>query len=69
MLFHDTEDDVVPVENFYAMSKFLKEHGVKTEEFVDEYSSETIKELGVTNHETAAVSFFLEIIDWITANY
>lgn len=69
MLFHDTKDDVVPVENFYAMSKFLKNNGVKTEEFVGEYSSETIKELGVTNHEVSALTFFLRIIAWMTANY
>ena len=69
MLFHDTKDDVVPVENFYAMSKFLKDKGIKTEEFVGEYSSETIKELGVTNHETSALTFFLRIIEWMRANY
>ena len=69
MLFHDTKDDVVPVENFYAMNKFLKDHGIKTQEFVGEYSSETIKELGVTNHEVSALTFFLRIIEWMTANY
>ena len=69
MLFHDTKDDVVPVENFYAMSKFLKDKGIKTQEFVGEYSSEIIKEIGVTNHETSAVSFFSEIIGWISNNY
>ena len=69
MLFHDTKDDVVPVENFYAMSKFLKSHGIKTQEFVGEYSSETTKELGVSNHEVSALTFFLRIIEWITANY
>ena len=69
MLFHDTKDDVVPVENFYAMSKFLKEHGIKTQEFVDEYSSEVTKELGVTNHEISALTFFLKIIEWMTENY
>jgi len=69
MLFHDTKDDVVPVENFYAMSKFLKDYGIKTEEFVGEYSSETIKEIGITNHETSALTFFLRIISWIRANY
>jgi len=69
MLFHDTKDDVVPVENFYAMSKFLKDNGIKTQEFVGEYSSEAIKELGVTNHETSALTFFLRIIEWMTANY
>lgn len=69
MLFHDTKDDVVPVENFYAMSKFLKDHGIKTEEFVGEYSSETTKEIGITNHETSALTFFLRIISWIRANY
>ena len=69
MLFHDTKDDVVPVDNFYAMSKFLKSKGIKTEECVDEYSSETIKEMGATNHETAALTFFLKIIAWVRANY
>jgi len=69
MLFHDTKDDVVPVDNFYAMSKFLKSHGIKTQEFVGEYSSETTKELGVSNHEVSALTFFLRIIEWITANY
>ena len=69
MLFHDTKDDVVPVENFYAMSKFLKDHGIKTEEYVGEYSSETTKELGITNHEVSALTFFLRIIEWMRANY
>ena len=69
MLFHDTKDDVVPVENFYAMSKFLKANGIKPEEFVGEYSSETTKELGVTNHEVSALTFFLRIIEWMRANY
>ena len=69
MLFHDTEDDVVPVENFYAMSQFLKASGIKTEEFVGEYSSQTTKELGVTNHEVSALTFFLRIIAWMRANY
>ena len=69
MLFHDTKDDVVPVENFYAMSKFLKDHGIKTEEFVGEYSAEATKELGITNHEVSALTFFLRIIEWMTANY
>ena len=69
MLFHDTKDDVVPVENFYAMKQFLETHKIKTELLIDEYSSQITKEIGFTNHETSAVSFFLKIIDWITANY
>ena len=69
MLFHDIEDDVVPVENFYAMSKFFKDNGIKTQEFVGEYSSETTKEAGITNHEVSAVTFFLRVIEWIRANY
>lgn len=69
MLFHDTKDDVVPVENFYAMRQFLKDNGIKTEEFVDEYSSELTKELGITNHEVSAITFFLKIIEWMSDNY
>ena len=69
MLFHDTKDDVVPVDNFYAMRKFLKDNGIKTEEFVGEYSSEVTKEVGITNHEVSALTFFLKIIQWITKNY
>ena len=69
MLFHDTKDDVVPVENFYAMSKFLKANGIKTEEFVGEYSTEATKEAGITNHEVSALTFFLRIVEWMTANY
>ena len=69
MLFHDTKDDVVPVENFYAMSQFLKDHGIKTQEFVGEYSSETTKEAGISNHEASAITFFLRIIEWVRANY
>ena len=69
MLFHDTKDDVVPVENFYAMSKFLKDNGIKTQEFVGEYSSETTKEVGISNHEVSAITFFLRVIEWISANY
>ena len=51
------------------VSKFLKDHGVKTEEFVDRYSSELTKDLGITNHEVSGLTFFLKIIEWITANY
>ena len=69
MLFHDTKDDVVPVENFYAMRDFLKANGIKTEEFVGEYSSEATKEAGISNHETSAITFFLRIIEWMKANY
>ena len=69
MLFHDTKDDVVPVENFYAMSKFLKANGIKTEEFVGEYSAEATKEVGITNHEVSALTFFLRIVAWMKANY
>ena len=69
MLYHDTKDDVVPVENFYAMSQFLKDNGITTEEFIDEYSSELTKEIGFYNHETAAVSFFLKIVEWISDTY
>ena len=69
MLFHDTKDDVVPVENFYAMSEFLKANRIKTEEFVGEYSSEATKEAGISNHETSALTFFLRIIEWMKANY
>jgi len=69
MLFHDTKDDVVPVENFYAMSKFLKANGIKTEEFVGEYSAEATKEVGITNHEVSALTFFLRIIEWMRKNY
>ena len=69
MLFHDTKDDVVPVENFYAMSKFLKKNGIKTQEFVGDYSGEAKESLGTTNHEASAITFFLRIIEWVTANY
>ena len=69
MLFHDTKDDVVPVENFYAMSKFLKANGIKPEEFVGEYSAKATKEAGITNHEVSALTFFLRIIEWMRANY
>lgn len=69
LLFHDTKDDVVPVENYHAMKKFLDDHHIKTEGLVDEYSSELIKEFGVTNHETAAATFFLKIAEWISENY
>ena len=69
MLYHDTRDDVVPVENFHAMSQFLKQHGVKTEELLGEYSLELTKEIGVSNHEVSGVTFFAKIIEWITKNY
>lgn len=32
-------------------------------------SAEVTKELGVTNHEVSALTFFLKIINWMTANY
>ena len=45
------------------------DHGIKTEEFVGEYSAEATKEIGVTNHEVSALIFFLRIIERMTANY
>ena len=50
-------------------SHFLKDNGIKTQEYVGEYSSDTTKELGVSNHEVSALTIFLRIIEWITANY
>ena len=69
MLFHDTKDDVVPVDNYYAMKKFLDDHQIKTEGFVGDYSGEAKEELGTTNHEASAITFFLRIIEWVRANY
>ena len=69
MLFHDTKDDVVPVDNYYAMKQFLDDNHIKTEGFVGDYSGEAKESLGTTNHEASAVTFFLRIIEWITANY
>ena len=69
MLFHDTKDDVVPVENFYAMRDFLKDNGIKTEVLVNHYSGTAKEDLNVTNHEASAAVFFVKIIAWIRANY
>ena len=69
MLCHDTKDDVVPVENYYAMKKFLDEHHIKTEGLVGDYSGEAKETLGTTNHEASAAYFFIKIIEWMTANY
>ena len=40
-----------------------------TKYYFNEYSSETIKEAGISNHETSALTFFLKIVEWIRANY
>ncbi len=32
-------------------------------------ANETTKEAGITNHEVSALTFFLRIIEWVTANY
>ena len=69
MLYHDTKDDVVPVANYYAMKKFLDDNNIKTEGFVGDYSGTAKEDLGTTNHEAAALTFFTRIIEWITKNY
>ena len=69
MLFHDTKDDVVPVDNYYAMKKFLDDNHIKTEGLVGDYSGEAKESLGTTNHEASAATFFLKIIEWMTKNY
>jgi len=69
MLFHDTKDDVVPVDNYYAMKKFLDDNNIKTEGLVGDYSGSAKESLGTTNHEASAATFFLKIIEWIRANY
>ena len=61
------------MKNGFMAKKQIKEkaidHCIKTEEFVGEYSAEATKEIGVTNHEVSALTFFLRIIEWITVNY
>ena len=69
MLFHDTKDDVVPVENYYAMKQFLDVNHIKTEGLVGDYSGTAKESLGTTNHEASAATFFLKILEWIRANY
>ncbi len=69
MLYHDTKDDVVPVDNYYAMKQFLDDHQIKTEGLVADYSGSAKESLGTTNHEASAATFFLKIIEWIRANY
>ncbi len=69
MLYHDTKDDVVPVDNYYAMKQFLDNHHIKTEGLVGDYSGTAKEDLGTTNHEASAATFFIKIIEWIKANY
>jgi pimeloyl-ACP methyl ester carboxylesterase len=69
MLYHDTKDDVVPVDNYYAMKQFLDNHKIKTEGLVGDYSGTAKDDLGTTNHEASAATFFVKIIEWIKANY
>ena len=69
MLYHDTKDDVVPVDNYYAMKQFLDDHHINTEGLVDDYSGTAKEDLGTTNHEASAATFFLKIIEWIRKNY
>ena len=69
MLCHDTKDDVVPVDNYYAMKKFLDDHQIKTEGLVGDYSGDANESLGTTNHEASAAYFFLKILEWVRANY
>ena len=69
MLFHDTKDDVVPVDNYYAMKQFLDDNNIKTEGLVGDYSGEAKESLGTTNHEASAATFFVKIIEWMTKNY
>ncbi len=69
MLYHDTKDDVVPVDNYYAMKQFLDDHQIKTEGLVADYSGTAKESLGTTNHEASAATFFVKIIEWIKANY
>jgi len=69
MLCHDTKDDVVPVDNYYAMKQFLDDHQITTEGLVGDFSGSAKESLGTTNHEASAAYFFLKIIEWIKANY
>ena len=69
MLFHDTKDDVVPVDNYYAMKQFLDDNNIKTEGLVDDYSGTAKEDLSTTNHEASAATFFLKIIEWVRKNY
>ena len=69
MLCHDTKDDVVPVDNYYAMKKFLDDHQIKTEGLVGDYSGDANESLGTTNHEASAAYFFVKILEWVRANY
>ena len=69
MLCHDTKDDVVPVDNYYAMKQFLDDHQITTEGLVGDFSGTAKESLGTTNHEASAAYFFVKILEWIKANY
>ncbi|MBP3787318.1 MAG: hypothetical protein ILA22_04180 [Prevotella sp.] len=69
MLCHDTKDDVVPVDNYYAMKQFLDDHQITTEGLVGDFSGDAKESLGTTNHEASAAYFFLKILERIKANY
>jgi len=47
----------------------LKDNGVEPQEFVGKYSAELTKEIGFSNHEVSALSFFLKVIEWMQENY
>jgi hypothetical protein len=69
MLYHDTKDDVVPVDNYYVMKQFLDDNYIQTEGLVGDCSGTAKEDLGTTNHEASAATFFVKIIEWIKANY
>ncbi|MBO4498996.1 MAG: hypothetical protein J5732_01935 [Bacteroidaceae bacterium] len=68
-IYHDINDDAVPVENSRTLIKFLKENGVKVEDIIADHSTGAGDTFGQTNHQRAALGFVLLVTNWISANY
>ena len=64
LLMHNELDDVVPVENFYALAQFLKDNGVKVETASAKYQSDM-----PTGHEEGGVRFMTYLFFQIFFRY
>ena len=68
VIYHNTQDDAVPVEAARQLVEFLTAKGVKVENLIDDYGGGNILTGGP--HESAGFDFFLRVfMGWMSKTY
>ena len=67
VIYHNTQDDAVPVEAAQQLVEFLNANGVKVENLIDDYGEGNLLIGGP--HESAGFYFFMRFMSWLSETY